>query len=183
MFIYFEYLSENEKTYRGTLQLCILSILVFGFFLFQHFFVLKNDIVDYTSQKGSVELICASKVNVKPRAKYDRRSVVEEDAIEIRVNGRSFFVRYQLERHKKNVFQKIHVGDTVLVYYAPIENHLELYEIIKNNESILNYSERQNQGNILVVIFGTILTLSVFVLILIVRLRKKYLSKKGNIFG
>lgn len=183
MFIYFEYLSENKKTFRGTVQLCVLSILVFGFFLFQHFFVLKNDIVDYTSQKGSVELICASKVNVKPRAKYDMRSVVEEDAIEIRVNGRSFFVRYQLERHKKNVFQKIHVGDTVLVYYAPIENHLELYEIIKNNESILNYSERQFQGNILLIIFGTIITLSVFVLILIVRLRKKYLSKKGNIFG
>jgi len=156
---------------------------VFGFFLFQHFFGLKNDILDYTSQKGSVELICASKVNVKPLAKYDMRSVVEEDAIEIRVNGRSFFVRYQLERHKKNVFQKIHVGDTVLVYYAPIENHLELYEIIKNKETILNYSERQFQGNIVVVIFGTILTLSVFVLILIVRLRKKYLSKKGNIFG
>lgn len=183
MFIYFEYLSENEKTYRGTVQLCVLSILVCGFFLFQHFFVLKKDILDYSSQKGSVELICASKVNVKPRAKYDTRSVVEEDAIEVRVNGRSFFVRYQLERHKKNVFQKIHVGDSVLVYYAPIENHLELYEIIKNNESILNYSERQNQGNILLMIFGTILILSIFVLILIVRLRKKYLSKKGNIFG
>lgn len=183
MFTYFEYLSENEKTYRGTVQLCVLSISVCGFFLFQHFFVLKKDILDYSSQKGSVELICASKVNVKPRAKYDTRSVVEEDAIEVRVNGRSFFVRYQLERHKKNVFQKIHVGDSVLVYYAPIENHLELYEIIKNNESILNYSERHNQGNILLMIFGTILILSIFALILIVRLRKKYLSKKGNIFG
>jgi len=183
MFIYFEYLSENEKTYRGTVQLCILSILVFGFFLFQGLFVLKNDLLDYTSDKGSVELICASKVNVKPRAKYDLRSVVEEDAIEIKVNGRSYFVRYQLERQKKNVLHKIHVGDTVLVYYAPIENHLELYEIIKNKESILNYSERHYQGNILAVIFGMILTLSIFVLIQIVRLRKKYLSKKGNIFG
>jgi hypothetical protein len=50
MFIYFEYLSENEKTYRGTVQLCILSILVFGFFLFQGLFVLKNDLHDYTSE-------------------------------------------------------------------------------------------------------------------------------------
>ncbi len=183
MFIYFEYLSENEKTYRGTVQLCILSILVFGFFLFQGLFVLKNDLHDYTSERGYVELICASKVNVKPRAKYDMRSVVEEDAIEIKINGRSYFVRYQLERHKKNVFQKIHIGDNVIVYYAPIENHLELYEIIKNNEFILNYSERHYQGTILKFIFALLVTISIFVLILIVRLRKKYLSKKGNIFG
>ncbi|TXI84168.1 MAG: hypothetical protein E6Q38_02315 [Crocinitomicaceae bacterium] len=160
-----------------------MSILVFGFFLFQGLFVLKNDLLDYTSEKGSVELICASKVNVKPRAKYDMRSVVEEDAIEIRVKGKSFFVRYQLDRHKKNVSQKIHVGDTVIVYYAPIENHLELYEIIKNDESILNYSERHFQGTILKFVFGLLVSLSTFVLILIVRLRKKYLSKKGNIFG
>lgn len=179
---YFEYISENENSYRRFKSQWIFLILLLIIVLGIYFFITKKVISEYSSEKGVVQLIRPSKVRVKPRGTYDIRKYVEQDAIEIKLKGTSYYVRYQLGRHKENVFQKIHSGDTINIYFDRIENHLELYEILKNGESVLDYSGRNKQGKIFSAILIVVLIISVFILTYTIRLRKIYLNKNGVIF-
>lgn len=179
---YFEYISENQNSFRRFKFQWILVILVLCFFLGTYFFITKKEIRQYSHQSGVVDVIRPSKVRVKPGGTYDLRKFVEKEVIEININGTSYFVRYQLEKHRTNVFQKIHIGDTVELYFDKIENHLELYEIEKNGESILDYSGRNKEGRAFAGILLFLLIISMFILIFTMRLRKMYLNKKGNIF-
>jgi hypothetical protein len=179
---YFEYISENENSFRRFRFQCFLVILFLSILLSASFLFTKKDILKFRSEKGVVALVSLSKVRVKPGGTYDLRKFIEKDAIEIKINEQSYFVRYKLDQHRDNVFQKIHVGDSIVVYFDRIENHLELYEILKNGESILDYSGRKYQGKVFSGILFVLLIISIFLLTFTIQLRKKHLSRKGNIF-
>ena len=172
---YFEYVSENEKSFLRFRLAMIFTVIISSILVWAIFYG-HHELDDFSKQEGVVSSVHLNTIEVEASGAFGTRWTVEKEVVDIILNQNRFIVRYELDDYKERVFKKIKKGDYVHLYYSSIDGHLELKEIDKDGDLILEYAGREQRMALFFISIPSILLGSILLLIWVTRMRKKYLS-------
>ena len=174
---YFEYISENEKSYlRFRFNM---FILIFGLIaLYIAYLTGKSGLGAYSKTSGVVQNLTMGIIQVKPQSKYDFRDFVEKDVVDILINNVNFIVRDKYENGKVITLKQIRRNDSIVVYFHIIDGYNEIVEISKDGKMLLNLKGYEKKWEFLNYLFPILIIGFVSLFIWVYRMRKNNINKK-----
>lgn len=174
---YFEYISENEKSFINFRFYMV--ILIFGLCMFEYALIFgKNGLEDYIKTSGVVQNVQIGTIKVKPKGRYDFRKYVVKEVVDVQIDDNHYIVRKDEEDWKSITLNQIRKNDSIVIYYHIIDGYKEITEIIKGGNMILNYKAYQKKWSFLHYLFPTLIIGFVTLFIWVIKMRRNVIKNK-----